>query len=57
MQFIVHGTNLSNLHEYLPRDVVTPELGGEGTAYRTDEWIDTLKTFEERYVYIVLPDT
>ncbi|XP_065226520.1 clavesin-2-like [Planococcus citri] len=47
-KFIVHGSNLSSLHEYLPRDVLPPELGGEGTAYRTDEWIELLKNYENR---------
>lgn len=40
---IVHGSNLSGLHEYIPRDVITSELGGEGVAYKPDEWIEMLK--------------
>lgn len=39
---------MSSLHEYLPPDVLPPELGGEGAAYRTDEWIEILQKYENK---------
>jgi len=45
---VIHGTNLSTLHEYLPRDVVPSDLGGEGEVFKADEWIKMLEEYEKK---------
>lgn len=44
---MIHGTNLSTLHEYFPRDVVPSDLGGEGEVHKPDDWIEILKEHEK----------
>jgi hypothetical protein len=38
----LHGTNLSTLHEVVPRDILPPELGGEGPQFNPLLWYHTL---------------
>ncbi|KAK7593083.1 hypothetical protein V9T40_007835 [Parthenolecanium corni] len=47
-KLIIHSSNLSTLHEYIPPDVVSAELGGEGDAHKPDEWIESLRNYEKR---------
>ena len=48
---MIHGTNLSTLHEHIPRDVVPSDLGGEGRAYKPEEWIQILENYENKWGY------
>lgn len=38
----VHGNNLSTLHEYLTRDILPSDLGGEGPSHSTEPWLARL---------------
>lgn len=37
-RFHLHGTNLSTLHDCLAKDILPPELGGEGPSVNTLDW-------------------
>nr|CAD7587104.1 unnamed protein product [Timema genevievae] len=41
----VHGNNLSSLHEAVPRDVLPPELGGEGPPFSPLQWAQQLMQY------------
>lgn len=41
-RIFVHGNNLSTLFEYLPRDILPTELGGEMSSYNPKIWMDEL---------------
>lgn len=38
----VHGNNLSTLFDYVPRDILPTELGGEQSSYNPNTWIERL---------------
>lgn len=38
-RIFLHGNNLSTLHEYLSRDVLPSDLGGEGPSHNTEDWL------------------
>lgn len=38
----LHGTNLSTLHEMVARDILPPELGGEGEQFNPLTWFHLL---------------
>ena len=38
----MHGSNLSTLHEVVARDILPPELGGEGPTFNPLTWYHIL---------------
>ncbi|KAK6626580.1 hypothetical protein RUM44_009054 [Polyplax serrata] len=38
----LHGNNLSTLHEYIPKDILPAELGGEGPPFNPLIWAEKL---------------
>lgn len=38
-RIILHGNNLSTLHDSLPLDILPAELGGEGPSYNSERWL------------------
>lgn len=38
----LHGSNLSTLHEYIAKDILPTELGGEGPSINPLDWVHTL---------------
>nr|CAD7413445.1 unnamed protein product [Timema poppensis] len=44
-RLFVHGNNLSSLHEAVPRDVLPPELGGEGPPFSPLMWARQLMQY------------
>lgn len=43
----VHGNNLSTLHDYVTKDILPAELGGEQPSYNPEVWLKTLLEAEE----------
>lgn len=43
----VHGNNLSTLHEYVARDILPAELGGEQPSYNPEIWLNKLLEAEK----------
>ena len=41
-RLFVHGNNLSTLHDYLPKDILPTELGGDIPSINTDIWIQKI---------------
>lgn len=41
-QIHYHGTNLSTLHEFLPKEILPDELGGEHGPYQASWWLGKL---------------
>lgn len=41
-RLILHGANLSMLHDYIARDVLPTELGGETKSVNPLDWVHTL---------------
>lgn len=39
----VHGNNLSTLHDYLPKDILPTELGGDLATYNPEVWIKSIQ--------------
>ncbi|CAD6997871.1 unnamed protein product [Ceratitis capitata] len=37
-RLLVHGTNLTTLHTMVSKDILPPDLGGEGPAINTLDW-------------------
>nr|XP_036226496.1 clavesin-2 isoform X2 [Bactrocera oleae] len=37
-RLLVHGTNLTSLHNMVSKDILPPDLGGEGPAINTLDW-------------------
>lgn len=51
-QIYMHGNNMSTLHEYVSKDILPAELGGEGPSFNPSVWSDqlleeSLKTAED----------
>ncbi|KAK4874136.1 hypothetical protein RN001_013496 [Aquatica leii] len=42
----VHGNNLSTLHDYLPKDILPAEMGGEQPSYNPHNWLENLLSAE-----------
>ncbi|XP_044252314.1 clavesin-2-like [Tribolium madens] len=42
-RIFVHGNNLSTLHDYVHKDILPAELGGEQPSYNPEIWIKTLR--------------
>lgn len=40
----VHGNNLSTLHEFVHKDILPAELGGERPSYNPDVWLKMLES-------------
>ncbi|XP_075980317.1 clavesin-2-like [Anticarsia gemmatalis] len=38
-RIVLHGNNLSTLHDALPLDILPAELGGEGPSYNSELWL------------------
>lgn len=38
----VHGNNLSTLHDYVARDILPTEMGGEKASYNPEIWLKTI---------------
>lgn len=38
-RIMLHGNNLSTLHDSLPLDILPAELGGEGPSYNSERWL------------------
>lgn len=38
-RIVLHGNNLSSLHDALPLDILPAELGGEGPSYNSERWV------------------
>ncbi|XP_023942656.2 clavesin-2-like [Bicyclus anynana] len=38
-RIVLHGNNLSTLHDALPLDILPAELGGEGPSYNSEHWL------------------
>ncbi|KAF5270683.1 hypothetical protein FQA39_LY01421 [Lamprigera yunnana] len=38
----VHGNNLSTLHDYVPKDILPAEMGGEQPSYNPHDWLKNL---------------
>ncbi|XP_041982181.1 clavesin-2-like [Aricia agestis] len=38
-RIVLHGNNLSTLHDALPLDILPAELGGEGPSYNSERWV------------------
>ncbi|XP_053610901.1 clavesin-2-like [Plodia interpunctella] len=38
-RIVLHGNNLSTLHDSLPLDILPAELGGEGPSYNSERWL------------------
>lgn len=38
----MHGNNLSNLHQYVGKDILPTELGGEGPPFDPLPWTEKL---------------
>lgn len=38
-RIVLHGNNLSTLHDALPLDILPAELGGEGPSYNSKVWL------------------
>ncbi|GBP16691.1 Clavesin-2 [Eumeta japonica] len=38
-RIVLHGNNLSTLHDALPLDILPAELGGEGPSYNSERWL------------------
>lgn len=38
----LHGYNLSTLHEYVTKDILPSDLGGEGPSHNTEDWLAKL---------------
>lgn len=38
----VHGNNLSTLHDYVARDILPTEMGGEQASYNPEIWLKTI---------------
>ncbi|KAK7867789.1 hypothetical protein R5R35_001207 [Gryllus longicercus] len=43
----LHGNNLSTLHDYVTKDILPAELGGEGPSYNPVQWADKLLEIEQ----------
>ncbi|XP_017786507.1 PREDICTED: clavesin-2-like [Nicrophorus vespilloides] len=43
----VHGNNLSTLHEYVARDILPTEMGGEQAGYNPEVWLKTILSAEK----------
>ncbi|XP_055852731.1 clavesin-2-like isoform X1 [Episyrphus balteatus] len=41
-RFKLHGTNLATLHECIAKDILPPDLGGEGPSVNTLDWYHVL---------------
>ncbi|CAB3377130.1 Hypothetical predicted protein [Cloeon dipterum] len=41
-KIMLHGANLSKLHEHMDKDQLPAELGGEGPAYHAGKWAEEL---------------
>lgn len=41
-RIFVHGNNLSTLHDYVHKDILPAELGGEQPSYNPEIWLKTL---------------
>lgn len=39
----VHGNNLSTLHDYVHKDILPAELGGEQPSYNPEKWLKILR--------------
>ncbi|XP_077301078.1 LOW QUALITY PROTEIN: clavesin-2-like [Arctopsyche grandis] len=39
----LHGYNLSTLHEYVTKDILPSDLGGEGPSHNTEDWLAKLQ--------------
>lgn len=43
---MLHGNNLSTLHDALPLDILPAELGGEGPSYNSERWLKEFCQYE-----------
>ncbi|GLH15394.1 Uncharacterized protein GBIM_19850 [Gryllus bimaculatus] len=47
LKIYLHGNNLSTLHDYVTKDILPAELGGEGPSYNPVQWADKLLEIEQ----------
>jgi hypothetical protein len=45
---VLHGNNLSTLHDSLPLDILPAELGGEGPSYNSERWLNEFYRAESK---------
>lgn len=43
-RIVLHGNNLSTLHDSLPLDILPAELGGESPSYNSERWLQEFCT-------------
>ncbi|XP_067620867.1 clavesin-2-like isoform X2 [Eurosta solidaginis] len=60
-RFLVHGTNLTTLHNMISKDILPPDLGGEGPAINTLDWyhylLESSQNFETPKSYRLIEAT
>ncbi|XP_063626006.1 clavesin-2-like [Cydia splendana] len=47
-RIVLHGNNLSTLHDALPLDILPAELGGEGPSYNSERWLNEFYRAESK---------
>ncbi|XP_017474739.1 PREDICTED: clavesin-2-like isoform X1 [Rhagoletis zephyria] len=60
-RLLVHGTNLTTLHSMVSKDILPPDLGGEGPAINTLDWyhylLESSQNCESRKSYRLIEAT
>ncbi|XP_073961630.1 clavesin-2-like [Choristoneura fumiferana] len=54
-RIVLHGNNLSTLHDALPLDILPAELGGEGPSYNSERWLNEFYRAESKDSPIMTP--
>lgn len=54
-RIVLHGNNLSTLHDALPLDILPAELGGEGPSYNSERWLNEFYRNESKDSPVMTP--